>query len=174
MKEFNSLKELIKYYDKESNTIIIKDHVKLNFYLSCNYNITANNIKAGNIDVHDITAHDIDVRNIKAHDIDANNITAHDIKANNIYVRNIDANNIYANNINADNIDADNIDYYVFCIAFKSFKCKSISGRRENSIHKCLDKEIEFKKESVEIIIDGKKIEISKESYEKLKESLNK
>lgn len=60
------------------------------------------------------------------------NITAYDIDACNIYAR---------------NIDARNIEYYAFCIAYESLKCKLISARRENSFHKCLDQEIEIIKE---------------------------
>ena len=73
-------------------------------------------------------------------DIDAGNIDALDIKANNIK-----ANNIKANNIKAKNIKANNIVYFAFCIAYNSLKCRSIKGTRVNSIHTCLDKNIEFK-----------------------------
>jgi hypothetical protein len=40
-----------------------------------------------------------------------------------------------------------NILYQSTCIAYKSFKCKSVKGRRKNSLHKCLDREIEFIKD---------------------------
>ena len=63
-------------------------------------------------------------------DIDAGNIDALDIKANNIKAKNIKANNIV---------------YFAFCIAYNSLKCRSIKGTRVNSIHTCLDKNIEFK-----------------------------
>ena len=68
--------------------------------------------------------------NIKAHgNIDAHgNITAFDIDAHG-------------------NIKAKNIEYYAFCIAYKSLKCESIAGARKNSFHKCLDQEIEITKE---------------------------
>ena len=68
--------------------------------------------------------------NIDAYNITAGNIKAWDIKAG---------------NITAGNIKADNIEYYAFCIAYHSLECKSISGIRENSIHKCLDQEIEIR-----------------------------
>ena len=90
------------------------------------------------------------------------------IKAENIVAGNIDALNIYAKNIiaydiDARNIDAEKISYYAFCIAYHSFKCKSIEGRRKNSIHKCLDQEIEF--------IEDKKvtIELTQEQLDKIK-----
>ncbi len=85
------------------------------------------------------------------------------IKAENIVAGNIDTLNIDAENIVARNIDAEKISYYAFCIAYHSFKCKSIEGRRENSIHKCLDQEIEF--------IEDKKvtIELTQEQLDKIK-----
>lgn len=73
-------------------------------------------------------------------------------------------------NINAHNINAYNIRYYAFCVAYYSFWCKSVKGRRENSFHKCLDSEIVYKKH--EITIDGKTIELSEDSFNALKKSL--
>ena len=70
-----------------------------------------------------------------------------DINAWNIEARDINARDIYARDINAYDIDAWNIDYFAYCIAYYSFKCKSVNGYRKNSIHKCLDKEIEYVKE---------------------------
>ncbi len=75
-------------------------------------------IKAGNIN-NDV---DITARNIKARDINAWNINAWDIKAN-------------------------DISYHTFCIAH-TIECDSIKGRRENSIHKSLDKPIVIRKEN--------------------------
>ena len=76
--------------------------------------------------------------NIKAHgNIPACNIDAFDITAC----------NIDAFDITACIIKAKNIEYYAFCIAYKSLKCESIAGARKNSFHKCLDQEIEITKE---------------------------
>ena len=72
--------------------------------------------------------------NIKAH----GNITACNIDAFDITAFDIDAHG---------NIKAKNIEYYAFCIAYKSLKCESIAGARKNSFHKCLDQEIEITKE---------------------------
>ena len=60
---------------------------------------------------------------------------------------NITACNIDAFDITACIIKAKNIEYYAFCIAYKSLKCESIAGARKNSFHKCLDQEIEITKE---------------------------
>ena len=68
------------------------------------------------------------------------------IDAWNINARNIDAWNINAWNIDAWNIDAEKINYYASCIVQESLKCSKIKGRRTNSIHKCLDQEIQYKK----------------------------
>lgn len=80
----------------------------------------------------------------------------------------IKAYNIKARIIDADNINAEKISYHAFCIAYQSFKCKSIEARRENSIHKCLDQEIEF--------IEDKKvtIELTQEQLDKIKHLIKK
>ena len=125
MIEFNKIEEIEKYYNQELNTYVFQDgethlSVKFNFDLKINANIDARNIDARNIDAWDIHAGNIDARNIHAGNIDALDIDAWDI-------------------------DAGDINYYAVCIARKSFKCYSIKGRRENSIHLCLDNPIENK-----------------------------
>lgn len=65
----------------------------------------------------------------------------------NICAWDINALDITTRNITALNIDARDISYWAICIAYWSFKCKSVNGRRENSIHECLDQEIEFVKD---------------------------
>ena len=57
--------------------------------------------------------------------------------------------NISAWDINALNIDAANINYYAVCIAYQTFSCMSVRGKRKNAIHACLDGEIEYKEMSV-------------------------
>jgi len=108
----------------ESNTIVLNEDLKITFDCTIPCNIDAYNITA---------------RNIKAWDIKAGNIKA---------------GNIDAYNITAGNIKADNIEYYAFCIAYHSLECKSISGIRENSIHKCLDQEIKTIKEEKKVTIE--------------------
>ena len=130
------LEKLIATADK-SDTIVLNEHLEITFDCKIPCNIKAYNIKAYNIQAYNIDAHNIDAHNIKAWNINANNIKAHNITA-----YDIDACNIYARNI-----DARNIEYYAFCIAYESLKCKLISARRENSFHKCLDQEIEIIKE---------------------------
>ena len=62
------------------------------------------------------------------------------ITCNIVTTGNINAGDINACNIDAYNINAHNIDYNAFCISYNNIKCNSISGRRENSFHKCLDR----------------------------------
>lgn len=132
IKEFNNLKEMKRYYHKETNSYIFKedgkyfDLVKFNFDLSVEANIYANDIEARHIICSDINACDIDAWNIAARNIIACNITANDIETENINAldinadkiqanRNIDAWNItthdlFANDINANDILAHNIN----------------------------------------------------------------
>ena len=105
--------------------------------------------------------------NLKAENIDALNIDALNIDARNINALNIDADNIDALNIDAININAINISYFAFCIAYESLKCKSISGTRENSIHKCLDQEIEYIKD------EKIQIELTQSQLDKIKHLIN-
>ena len=90
------------------------------------------------------------------------NIDAYDIKAYNIKAYNIDAYNI----------EAYNISYYAFCVSYGGIICTSIKGRRNNSFHNCLDGMLTIKEQTKKIIIDGKEIELSNESFEALKKSL--
>lgn len=115
-----NLKECEAYYNEGKNAYVFDDDVVFRFNLG--------------------TDKDID-----AWDIDAGDITARDITAGNIDARNIDAVNIDARNITAWNIDARNIDFYAICIAYESFKCESVKGRRKNARALCLDGEIEIK-----------------------------
>ena len=124
---FNNLEEMKAYYVEETNTYVFKDDVTINFPLSI----------CAHIDALNITAWDIRAWDIRAGDITTGDITAWDIRAGDIYAEYIDAGHI----------DAENISYWAICIAHYSFKCKSVKGRRDNSIHKCLDQEIEFVKD---------------------------
>ena len=94
------------------------------------------------------------------------------IKAWDIEAWNIKAGNIKARNIKAGNIDAGDISFYAFCISYITLKCKSISGRRENSFFKCLDNEVEYISADKIITIDGKDIKISEEYFNELKKQL--
>ena len=125
------------------------------------YNINAWDINASKINANTINAWDINAYNINASKIDANTINAYNINAHNINAYNINAHKINANTINAHNINANTIEYYAFCIAYETLKVKTIKGKGPNSFHKCLDNEIEYKKDTKTISIDGKNIEIS-------------
>ena len=146
--EFNSLEEIEKYYDNETNTYIFKENGELidlvifNFNLNVDANIEAYNINACDILARDINAYNIKADNIYANNINANHIKAHDIYALDIKVKNIITNDIAAGDINAWNIDACNISYWAVCFAYNSIKCKSITSKRENHKHFVLDGEL--------------------------------
>ena len=141
---FNSLEEIQKYYDKETNTYIFMENDKyidvviFNFKLEVNANIRSGNIRAWDIKALDIRAVNISCSNIIALDIDARNIdcinlTAKDIIALDIDALNITARNINVNNIFAKSIDArEEIDCYDTCVASEYIKCKSIIGGRND------------------------------------------
>ena len=89
--------------------------------------------------------------NIDAGNINAGNITAWNINAWDIDAGDIDAGNIDAENIDAENINALYISYFASCVSQETFKCVSVKGRRDKSIHVCLDNEIEFKSKKVRL-----------------------
>ena len=122
-KEFNSLEDIKKYYNKETNTYIFKENGMYIDLVIFNFDLEVlSNIDAVNINAYDIVAFDIN----------ANNINAHDIKAF---------------DIKACNIDARDISYNAVCFAYNNIKCKSIRGRRENAKHFALDGKIEVEED---------------------------
>ena len=139
IKEFESLEEIQKYYDKETNTYVFEENgyyidlVVFNFNLSIDANIEAFDIKA-----HDITANDINVNDIKVWNIKAKNIIAYDIKAHDII-----ANNVYAHDINVWDITAKDISYFSVCFARGNIKCRSIKSNYPNAKHFVLNGELE-------------------------------
>lgn len=137
---FNSLEEIQKYYDKETNTYIFMENDKyidvviFNFTLEINANIRGGDIRAWDIKALDIRAVNISCSNIIALDIDARNIDCINLTAKDITALDIDALNITARNINVNNIFAKiidargEIDCYDTCVASEYIKCKSIIG----------------------------------------------
>lgn len=166
-REFNSLDEIQKYYNEETNTYIFKENdeyidlVIFNFSLKVNANIKAYDIHARNINVRDIEVGNIKAWDIKANHIDvydldcsgdivvkninACSINAHDIEAEDIETYedikawDIHAHNITAKNIIADNIYAYDISYWAVCYAIQNIECHSMKGRRKNHTYFVLD-----------------------------------
>lgn len=74
-KEFYSIKEIKKYYNKETNTYVFKENneyidlVVFNFNLDVTANINACNIRARDINANDINACDINACDINAWNI---------------------------------------------------------------------------------------------------------
>ena len=143
IKEFNSLEEIQKYYDKKRNTYIFEEDgnyiglVIFRFDLKVRANIRALNIiggdiKALNIKALDIRAGDIDALNIVAGNINAVNIKAKDIDAFDIDAVNVVARDVDVDNITARNIDVRDINGCILCDATENIKCKSIQGGRKD------------------------------------------
>lgn len=136
IREFNSLEEIQKYYDKDKNAYIFKEDGKyinlviFEFDLRIKADIYARNIKAHSIFAWDIDAWDINAYNIEAWDIIAWNIKAINIKVENIF--------------KSTTINAKDIRYHAICLAYSSIKCQSIKGRRDNAKTFVLDGEIEI------------------------------
>lgn len=124
IREFNSLEEIQKYYDKGSNTYIFEENEEPIDLIVFNFDLNVEaNIKALNISVDNINAIDINACDIEAAVINARDIKAWEIKS---WV-----------------INARNISYRAVCFAYKNIKCKSIQGRRKNSKHFVLDGTLE-------------------------------
>lgn len=143
IKDFNSLEEIQKYYDKKRNTYIFEEDgnyfglVIFNFDLNVRANIRALNIigrdiKALNITSLDIRCGDIDASDIVAGNISANNIKARDIDAFDIDAIDVIARDMDVDDIKARNINARDINCYVVCNAIENIKCKSIKGGKKD------------------------------------------
>ena len=149
IKEFNSLEEIQKYYDKNTNTYVFAEDeeyievVVFDFDLNVEANINAYDIEALNINAWNINACNINADNIKVRDINAININAWNIDAYNIKAWDIITGNISACNIQAGDITANDISYHAVCFAYDNIKCKSIKGRRKNAKHFVLDGKLE-------------------------------
>ena len=137
-KIFNSLEEIQKYYNKESNTYIFKengkfiDEIIINFDLNIESNIEAHHVRGTSITAKNIEVWNILAWNINACDIDSGHINAGAIHARDIIALDIKSMNIYARDITAYNIDAVNIYardiiYNELCRAYEDFKCNSIN-----------------------------------------------
>lgn len=154
VKQFDSLEEIQKYYDKNTNTYVFAENgeyievVVFDFNLNVEANIEAYDIEALDINAWDIKACNINADNIKAWNIEAINIDAWNINAYNIKADDIITGDISACNIEAGDISANNISYHAVCFAYDSIKCKSIKGRRKNSKHFVLDGELIIKEEN--------------------------
>ena len=143
VKEFNSLEEIQKYYNKKTNTYIFKEDDEYIDLVVFNFDLNIHS----DINVYDIKARNINAWNIKSRNIDAWDISACNINACNINAGNINACDINAVDIEALDIKARDINYDIICCAYKNIKCKSINGRRKNSWHFVLDGKIEIKDE---------------------------
>ena len=154
VKQFDSLKEIQKYYDKNTNTYVFVENeeyievVVFDFDLNVEANIDAYDIEALDINAWDIKACNINADNIKVRNIEAININAWNIDAYNIKAGDIITGNISACNIEAGDISANDISYHAVCFAYDSIKCKSIKGRRKNSKHFVLDGKLEVEEEN--------------------------
>lgn len=141
IRQFNSLEEIQKYYDKDKNAYIFKedgkyiDLVVFDFDLRIKADIYASNIKAHHIFALNIDAWDINAWDINAYNIEAWDIIAWNIKAINIKVENI---------LKSTTINARFIRYHAICLAYSNIKCQSIKGRRDNAKYFVLDGEIEM------------------------------
>ena len=135
----------------DEDLVLCVDNIVFEQNLKCK-NISCKSSKKsfkvkGNINAGNISAGNIDAWNIDAGNINAGNIDAGNINAENIDAWNINAGNIDAGNIDAKNLNAGNISYFASCVLQETFKCVSVIGRRDKSIHVCLDNEIEFCKD---------------------------
>ena len=85
-KKFNNLKEIEKYYVKETNTYMFEENgMYLNVALLFNLGVISN-IFAKNILAQDMSCLEIHAVKIDAYDIDAHKIIANNIKALNVNV----------------------------------------------------------------------------------------
>ena len=120
---------------------IIKDNDELKTY-----------IKDGMINIQDDLqcGFNIEVKaSIICWNLDCWNLDCGNLICWNLDCCNIDCGNLTCGNLDCLKVNCGDLDYYVFAIARRTFKCKSAKGSITNSFHKCLDSEIEYIKEPV-------------------------
>ena len=122
--------------DIKDGVLTIEGDVEFQCPISITASIEAEDIIAWDIKAKDITARDIDAWGIKSENVKAKEIDAWGVEVEGI----VEALDITAGDIIANDIIANNINYWAFCIAYNSIKCKNWEARRYN--HKepiCLD-----------------------------------
>ena len=170
IRQFNSLEEIQKYYDKDKNAYIFKedgkyiDLVVFDFDLRIKADIYARDIKAHHIFALNIDAWDINAWDINAYNIEAWDIIAWNIKAINIKVENI---------LKSTTINARFIRYHAICLAYSNIKCQSIKGRRDNAKHFVLNGKIEMLENGKLCEKDLDRLEKLEQENKELKEQVN-
>ncbi len=116
----------------QTNESQINDIDCMNLYL-CNYT------DEGTIDERfDFVGRDIHcwgeliIQDFEGRCFDGGNFRGRDYKGRNAIMWNFEGRNVY---------------YYATFVAYEAFRCAKIEGRLENSIHKCLNEDIEYFKE---------------------------
>ena len=155
MKIYNNEQEVKK--DLIDWILKVDGDIKFTFNLRMDIDIIANNIIAeiikdfhvNNIKCEKIIAGEIKCKNIISNDISSPYIIADFIKSNKVESNDVECKKIKADKIDvysiySYHIDVNEIIYYGECIAYKTFKCKSIKWMKENSKHFCIKWEIEI------------------------------
>jgi hypothetical protein len=101
--------------------------------LKC-WNLKCWNLNCGNLDCGDLNCGNLDCKNLDCWDLNCLNLDYWDLNCGNLKCWNLDCWDLNCLNLN----------FSAVAFSYKSFKCKSVIGRRTNSKYFCLDREVEI------------------------------
>ena len=100
--------------------------------------------------IDDDVTFDCDI-NIKVHiickdlicwDLDCRNFNCRDLHCGDLICWDLHCLDIDCADLNCQDLHCRDLNYHAVAFAYKTFKCKSVKGRRKNSKHFCLDSDI--------------------------------
>jgi len=102
-----------------------------------------------NLNCRNLDCWNLNCKNLNCRNLNCRNLNCMDLNCKNLNCRNLDCWNLNCKNLNCKNLNCMDLDFYAVAVAYNSFKCRSWKAKREKYIIKCLDGEIEIKKDEV-------------------------
>jgi len=93
----------------------------------------------------------ITCQNLTCMDLNCWNLNGRNLNGQNLTCQNLNCRNLICWDLNCQNLNCRDISFYAVAVAYRTFDCESIKGRRPNSKYLCLDSDV--------VIIDNKEKE---------------
>jgi hypothetical protein len=87
---------------------------------------------------------DLNCRNLDCGDLNCRNLNCWNLDCGDLNCRNLKCWDLDCGDLNCRNLDCKDLNFSAVAFSYKSFKCKSVIGRRTNSKYFCLDREVEI------------------------------
>ena len=146
--------ELKEYLNKDKDLIVDED-VRIEYQVErgelrdvkCRNLYLENDNEFFDFNGRDFDGRDFDGWDFNGRDFDGWDFNGRDFNGLNFNGKDFNGRNFKGWNFIGNSFIGNDIDYYASFIAYEKISCTSIKGRRKNSIHKCLDSEIEIRKD---------------------------